>query len=319
MKKPTPRAVTTVVAVALAAWALSVDLPKPWLDAPHPIETSALAPAANDSDSLAAVSDTLRSGETLGALLSRRGVSFRGDAARDGCERARRAAHSGGNVRSPCARTPPGRAPREIVFQLAPDRLLHVRRTGDSTWTSSEERLPWVTDTLVVSGRIDENLYQALDDSATVLPKSARAELAWTLADIFEYRVDMSRELQPGDRLSRALRAEVGANGQTKIGRVLAARMVLSGATTETVRFEEGDGHAAYFDATGRSMQRGLSARATRVPPHLERVRTAQASDPRASGAGTRAPTTRRMPEHRCARSATASSPSQAFAAATET
>jgi murein DD-endopeptidase MepM/ murein hydrolase activator NlpD len=48
----------------------------------------------------------------------------------------------------------------------------------------------------------------------------------------------------------------VGANGQTKIGRVLAARMVLSGTTTETVRFDvSGDGRAAYFDATGRSMQ----------------------------------------------------------------
>jgi len=89
-------------------------------------------------------------------------------------------------VRSDSAGSPP----REIVFQLAPDRLLHVRRMADSTWTTSEERLPWVTDTLVVSGRIDENLYQALDDSATVLPKGTRAELAWTLADILEYRVD---------------------------------------------------------------------------------------------------------------------------------
>jgi murein DD-endopeptidase MepM/ murein hydrolase activator NlpD len=254
LKKPTPRAVTTVVAVALAAWALSVDLPKPWLNAPHPIDTSVLQPAASDSDSLAAVRDTLHSGETLGELLSRRGVSSEamprvmGASALD----ARRIpAGMPVTVRSDSA----GSAPREIVFQLAPDRLLHVRHTGDSTWTSSEERLPWVTDTLVVSGRIEDNLYQALDDSATVLPKGARAELAWTLADIFEYRVDMSRELQPGDAFRVLFEREVGTNGQTKIGRVLAARMILSGTTTETVRFDEAEGHAAYFDATGRSMQ----------------------------------------------------------------
>lgn len=254
MKKPTPRAVTTVVAVALAAWALSVDLPKPWLDAPRPLDTPVTPPVAGDSDSLATVSDTLHSGETLSALLSRRGVTSNamprvmGASALD----ARRIpAGMPITVRSDSA----GAAPREIVFQLAPDRLLHVRRTGDSTWTSSEERLPWVTDTLVVSGRIDDNLYQALDDSATVLPKGARAELAWTLADIFEYRVDMSRELQPGDAFRVLFERQVGANGLTKIGRVLAARMVLSGATTETVRFEEGDGHTAYFDATGRSMR----------------------------------------------------------------
>ncbi|MDQ2768538.1 MAG: hypothetical protein M3Y30_15455, partial [Gemmatimonadota bacterium] len=75
MKKPTPRTVTTLVAVALAAWALSVDLPKPWLDAPHPIENDSLQVVAADSDSLAAVSDTLHSGETIGALLARRGVT----------------------------------------------------------------------------------------------------------------------------------------------------------------------------------------------------------------------------------------------------
>ncbi|MBK5189653.1 MAG: hypothetical protein JJD97_15530, partial [Gemmatimonadaceae bacterium] len=75
MKKPTPRAVTTVVAVALAAWALSVDLPKPWLDAPRPLDLDSVQTTAGDSDSLAAVSDTLHSGETIGALLSRRGVT----------------------------------------------------------------------------------------------------------------------------------------------------------------------------------------------------------------------------------------------------
>ena len=74
MKRPTPRAVTTVVAVALAAWALSVDLPKPWLDAPRTLEIDSLASAA-DSDTLAATSDTLHSGETLGELLARRGMT----------------------------------------------------------------------------------------------------------------------------------------------------------------------------------------------------------------------------------------------------
>ena len=255
MKKPTPRTVTTLVAVALAAWALSVDLPKPWLDAPHPIENDSLQVVASESDSLAAVSDTLHSGETIGELLSRRGITTaampRVMGAASLLDARRIPAGMPVTVRADSA----GAAPREIVFQLGPDRLLHVRRTGDSTWTSSEERLPWVTDTLVVGGRIDENLYQALDDSATVLPKGARAELAWTLADIFEYRVDMSRELQPGDAFRVLFERMVGSNGQTRIGRVLAARMILSGATTETVRFDQGDGSTAYYDATGRSMQ----------------------------------------------------------------
>jgi len=257
LKRPTPRTVTTLVAVALAVVALSVDLPKPWLSAPRPLETDSSTLASDsDSDSLSAVNDTLHSGETLGALLSRRGLSTEAmprvmDAA-SALDERRVPAGMPITVRADST----GGAPREIVFQLAPDRLLHVRRTGDTTWTSSEEKLPWVTDTIVVSGRINDNLYQALDDSAAaVLPKGARAELAWTLADIFEYRVDMSRELQPGDAFRVLFERQVGASGQTRIGHILAARMVLSGATTEAVRFDEGNGHSAYYDAAGRSMQ----------------------------------------------------------------
>lgn len=257
MRRPTPRTVTTLVAVALAVVALSVDLPKPWLNAPRQLETDTSTLASDsDSDSLSAVNDTLHSGETLGALLSRRGLSTEAmprvmDAA-SALDERRVPAGMPITVRADST----GGAPREIVFQLAPDRLLHVRRTGDTTWTSSEEQLPWVTDTIVVSGRIDDNLYQALDDSAAaVLPKGARAELAWTLADIFEYRVDMSRELQPGDAFRVLFERQVGASGQTRIGHILAARMVLSGATTEAVRFDEGNGHSAYYDATGRSMR----------------------------------------------------------------
>jgi murein DD-endopeptidase MepM/ murein hydrolase activator NlpD len=268
LKKPTPRAVTTVVIFALAVWALSVDLPKPWLDAPHPLENDSLQAAAGDSDSLAATNDTLHSGETLGELLQRRGLSSSEMPKVMGAASALDARRIPAGMPVTVRADSVGAAPREIVFQLAPDRLLHVRRTGDSTWTSSEERLPWVTDTLVVSGRIDENLYQALDDSARILPKGARAELAWTLADIFEYRVDMSRDLQPGDQFRVLFERMVGSAGRTKIGRVLAARMVLSGATTETVRFDEGDGRAAYFDSTGRSMRAAF----LRAPLEFRRI-----------------------------------------------
>ena len=174
-----------------------------------------------------------------------------------------------------------------------------------------------MTDTLVVSGRIDENLYQALDDSATVLPKGARAELAWTLADIFEYRVDMSRELQPGDQFRVLFERQVGSSGQTRIGRVLAARMVLSGATTETVRFDEGDGRIGVLRRDRPLDASGVPARAAGVSPNLERVRVAEASDPWHLAAAPGHRLRRRMPERPCARSATVWSPLRAAAADT--
>src|SRR5438270_1515901 len=83
-----------------------------------------------------------------------------------------------------------GDDPKELVFHLGIDRLLRMRRSG-TAWTGSEERLPWTTDTVVVGGVIRSNLYQAMDSSAsTYFPAHAKDELAWALADIFEYRVD---------------------------------------------------------------------------------------------------------------------------------
>ena len=67
--------------------------------------------------------------------------------------------------------------PSEIILELAVDRLLHLRRS-DSTWTGEEVRLPWTVDTIVVTGRIESNLYTAMDSAAIdVLPRADRVRL----------------------------------------------------------------------------------------------------------------------------------------------
>ena len=89
--------------------------------------------------------------------------------------------------------------PSEVTLQLSIDRLLHLERTGD-TWTGREERAAWTTDTIIVGGTIASNLYAAMDASTKAdLPTGARQQLAWSLADVYEYRVDMSRDLQVGE------------------------------------------------------------------------------------------------------------------------
>ena len=81
--------------------------------------------------------------------------------------------------------------------------MLHLRRTGDA-WAATRSALPWTTDTIVVGGTIASNLYAAMDASAqgTICPRGARQQLAWSLADVYEYRVDMSRDLQAGDEFA---------------------------------------------------------------------------------------------------------------------
>jgi murein DD-endopeptidase MepM/ murein hydrolase activator NlpD len=257
LKRPSTRTLTYIAVGALAVIALSIKLPQPKSVAPFTALAAAdTAPKLHPASLWHTQADTLQSGETLSQLLARGGVTgqelLRVLAAASGLDERRVPAGMPVTVR----RHGTDSVPSEITFQLAVDRLLHVRRTGDSAWTSTEERLPWKTDTVVVSGTIDANLYQALDDSASaVLPKGARSELAWSLADIYEYRVDMSRELQPGDHFRALVERSSGPGGLVRIGDILAVRFNLSGSEVDAIRYAGTGGRAEYYDQTGRSMR----------------------------------------------------------------
>jgi murein DD-endopeptidase MepM/ murein hydrolase activator NlpD len=158
--------------------------------------------------------------------------------------------------------------PKELTIHLGVDRLLHLRRTATG-WTGTDERLPWQIDTVVVGGTIHANLYQAMDSSAsTFFPAHAKDELAWALADIFEYRVDMSRELQDGDQFRALVERMVGPGGVTRVGKVLAASFSLSGSDISAVRFESRTASAQYYDAKGKS----LRAAFLRAPLEFRRI-----------------------------------------------
>jgi murein DD-endopeptidase MepM/ murein hydrolase activator NlpD len=158
--------------------------------------------------------------------------------------------------------------PTELTFHLGVDRLLHMRRSATG-WTGTEERLPWTIDTVVVGGTIHANLYQAMDSSAAkYFPAHGKDELAWALADIFEYRVDMSRELQDGDEFKAIVERMVGPGGVTRVGKVLVASFSLSGSNVSAVRFESKVASAQYYDATGRSMRAAF----LRAPLEFRRI-----------------------------------------------
>ncbi len=244
------RTVTLVVACVLAGLALYVRLPQVHERAPVaemlPADT---APAPEPWER----TDTLQRGETLLELLARGGLSSAlASALLQATDIDARRARAG------LAMTLRGAngdsLPSEIVFHLDEDRLLTVRREGES-WSAQETRIPWTTDTIVVSGTIASSLYDAMDAGAgDLLPRRTRAELAWALADIYEYRVDMSRDLQRGDAFRVLVERSASPSGAIRVGEILAARFTLSGTTVEAVRFTSGQ-RAEYFDQSGKSMR----------------------------------------------------------------
>jgi murein DD-endopeptidase MepM/ murein hydrolase activator NlpD len=202
--------------------------------------------------------DTLGSGETLSALLARQGLV--GSTAAEVLDAA--PALDARRVRAGMpvviSRLDADSVPSTVVFELAVDRLLTVQRT-DSGWVGHEERLPWQIDTLVVHGTIASTLYGAMDVSAVeLLPPGARAELAGELADIYEYRVDMSRDLQVGDEFRVLFERASGPQGIVRIGTILAASLSLSGKETQAIRFETASATGKYFDQNGKAMRSGF-------------------------------------------------------------
>jgi murein DD-endopeptidase MepM/ murein hydrolase activator NlpD len=211
--------------------------------------------------------DTLKYGEPLARLLERGGVpkARAGEVIRaapiderrvpGGMPVTFRSAHSDS-------------APSEIVFQLAIDRFVRLTR-GASGWTGALERLPWTTDTILVTGPIRTTLHDAVRDAAAAqLPGRARVELAWTLADIFEYRVDMSRDLRPHDTFRALVERSRTSAGAVRLGSVLAASFDLSGTRLAAVRFASGRVSGAYFDQAGRSMRAAF----LRAPLEFRRI-----------------------------------------------
>lgn len=247
-----PRTVTLFLVCALAVGALHIGLPqlreRPAAAAVLPLvaDTAVATPWER--------SDTLQRGETLIELLARGGISS-----------ALATGILGAADLNP-RRLPIGLSltmrgadgdtvPDEILFHLDEDRLLTVRRDGGA-WTAQETRIPWIADTLVVDGEILSTLYEAMDAGAgQLLPAAARAELAWALADIYEYRVDMSRDLQRGDAFRVMVERQTSPRGAIRLGSILAARFTLSGSEVQAVRYDGAGSRAEYYDQQGRSMR----------------------------------------------------------------
>jgi murein DD-endopeptidase MepM/ murein hydrolase activator NlpD len=263
------RATTYVVVALLVAVALRFT---PRIPDRRPAEL--LQQGAPDSTVVAAappevqLHDTLGQGETLNLLLRRGGI------ADSEVVHVIRAANTLDPRRVPAGMpvtfTAVARdsSPNEIVLQLAVDRLLKLQRT-DSGWTGTEVQLPWTTDTVVVAGAIESTLYEAMDKAAErLLPVGARRQLTWGLADIYEYRVDMSRDLQVGDRFRVMAERSVSSTGVVRIDRILAASFELSGDAIEAIRFKSKSVAGDFFDQNGRS----LRAAFLRAPVQFRRI-----------------------------------------------
>jgi murein DD-endopeptidase MepM/ murein hydrolase activator NlpD len=211
--------------------------------------------------------DTLERGEALTALLARVGIPVAS------AEALLRSATMLDDRRIPAGMEVATRQavsdslPAEVILKLSDDRNLRLVRS-DTGWTTHEERIPWTRDTVAYQGAIASNLYDAIDRAAPALSSGARASLAWSIADILEYRYDMSRDLRGGDVFKILVEREVSASGASRVGDVLMLTFTTGDRTTEALRHPSATGRSRYFDQNGKA----LEAAFLRAPLQFRRI-----------------------------------------------
>lgn len=203
------------------------------------------------------VRDTLRAGETLGALLARHGVT--------GLDLRRvlpgldpRRLRAGLPVQ--LVKAHPRAAAREVRLR-ADDRRFVVRQVNGD-WTSDVHAVRWTAEPLRLAGTIRTTLAASLDDAegADGLDRGTRAQVTYALADVFAWQVDFSRDIQPGDRFVVVLDRETSDEGDVRLGRVVAGELVNGGRKLSAYLFKGSDNRPGYVDADGQSLRRAFLA-----------------------------------------------------------
>ncbi len=218
--------------------------------------------------------DTLHARETMSDLLTRVGITGRDYVA------LLRAAHA-----LDARRLRPG-----LVFQVrrlkgdsvaqrlgvrtGPEvRVWMTRLGGDSGggWRETVETIPWTKTRLRASGVIQSNLYDALDSAVpdSFLPGKERVALAWAIADVYDWEVDFTRDIRPGDRFDVVIERLESPEGERRFGRILAARVDVAATPSYAFYFEgETVGVGGFYDDQGRSLRRAF----LRAPLQYRRI-----------------------------------------------
>ena len=150
---------------------------------------------------------------------------------------------------------------REVEFQVADDRSIRVLRISDSSWVATERREVWRIDTVAVRAAVAGSLVESLRNAGRgFLSVRGRLEAAYELAEAFEYKLDVSRDLSRGDSIVTVVERKRTAFGAEEIGPLLAGAIFHDGSWMHAIRFTTPRGASEYYDVDGRPMRTSFLA-----------------------------------------------------------
>jgi murein DD-endopeptidase MepM/ murein hydrolase activator NlpD len=215
------------------------------------------------------IADTLRSGETLSQLFERRGAPGVDWGALAAAVRAFNPSRVRGGTVFTFAQRHGESSPHAVVVRVAYDTRMHMERTA-SGWAARAERIAWRTEAFVVSGEVTTSVSDAITGlvAEEVLPLDSRIQLVWSLADVYDWTLDFTRDIRPGDRFRVLAERMVSAEGEVRYARILAAEIVNAGRPLMALRFDTPEGRQEFYDENGRSLRREF----LRAPLEFRRI-----------------------------------------------
>jgi murein DD-endopeptidase MepM/ murein hydrolase activator NlpD len=198
--------------------------------------------------------DTIRKGEEVVAVLVRAGLPTE----------TAKAVLDASETRSTARRDIPvslfsdsAAAPvREVEFQIADDRSIRVIRIGESQWSATERRELWRADTVAIRAAFVGTLVESMRTAGRgALGIRARTEVAYSLAEAFEYKLDVSRDLERGDSVVAVVERRRTAFGAEQVGPLLGGSILHDAVWQVAIRFTTPKGTSEYYDLDGKPMR----------------------------------------------------------------
>jgi murein DD-endopeptidase MepM/ murein hydrolase activator NlpD len=141
---------------------------------------------------------------------------------------------------------------REIDYKIDPDRMLKIV-PEEGGFTARINEIPSKIETVAVSGRVEDSLFNAVEDAGE------SPELALRLAQIFGYDLDFYTDPRQGDTFRMLLEKKKYLNGQTAgYGKIFAAEYQNAGRKYQALLFHDPAGRPGYYAAEGKSLQKAF-------------------------------------------------------------
>jgi len=169
--------------------------------------------------------------------------------------------------------------PNRVRVRASAEEQLWLRRSPAGAWRGEAERINWAPAPVRVVGTVRSSLYETLWDLIpdSVLDDTQRGHLIDDLTDgVFGWQVDFTRDLREGDQFRILFERLTSDRGESRYGRLLAARLQIQRQQHTAFVLEDANGRNAYYDDHGLSLRRAFKISPVRYSRLTSRFSTSR-------------------------------------------